>query len=1116
MKKNDENKSERVLCYVRIRPFTKDELARDNTTPIEAIDTKNNSMTVKKEFEKKNYNYDKIFPENSNQSEIFTVAGKNVIDSVLEGYNGTIFAYGQTGSGKTYTMVGEFENEEKKGIIPRSFDYIFQKISDLKKSDENSIFSISIAFIQIYIENIQDLFEPTNKVVIREDKDNRVFIDGCKWIQVNNLKETQENFHKGEKIRVTESTKMNAHSSRSHALLIAKIEKSFLKNKKNYIMTRSYLYLVDLAGSERVNKTNVKEMRLEEAKKINYSLLILGNCIQSLTDPKAGHVNYRDSKLTRLLQESLGGNAKTSLIVTISPSNYNAEETISSLNFGQRAMKVKNKPVINTTKDFFAISEKLQIDYDLICEKYEKLLEEFNLIKDENLKFKNGEIQLDFKKENIKKNFENFNKNNLIEVNNNNKEKIEKLNQKNIELENLIKKINKENENKNEEINNLIKENKNFENQIKNNTNLIKKLEEEKQSFLNEKNDQIIKINELNNNLFNKEKESKETAKIIEIKNNEINKMKTQLNENDKIILEFQNKERKKENETKKIGIQTENMLDSKIKEDLYDLNINSKDIVTNNYEEIIKNLINNYKKKLENEILNYKNQIKKLNEQIEKLKKNIDESEKNYQREINDLKKTNKNLNDEIENLKNSEEVNEKIFLLNENVNLKKYIEEKKNEYEITQELKRKYENSKIDMNTEKKIIELKYKHQDNNYKNLKNDYSKCEKGFNRTINFFENYNQKLNELKNKISQLFINFECDLLNIKNLQTYEYNINKVNEQFNLIIDLIKNINNIDSFEENKISEIKNNNNELKNHKNYDLKNLENDFNQMLKENKNLSIYFLDSIIKSSKMYFEIFKLNSKFKIKTDISEDEGIKILQKNFDENNENYLKFNLLLFLKNKIKKNSDFCLCNNDDLINKINLISNNFSNNNFIEILKDCNNIFQEFFNRLIEFEKNKILENENLNEKIFYFIKQIEILKKKQKHFLKKNLEKTDFENIYKSELNEIIENDKNEIDRLDELNKTYIEKIKELSANNEIFKTQILLLKEKIGMENEEEINEINLEEKIKDYQQKMKEINKKMENLKNFKYIRNLEKETEYKTNYMINRIKKNLNNEK
>ena len=1110
MKKNEENKGERVLCYVRIRPFSKDEMERDKTSPIEAIDPNNNSMTVKKEFEKKNFNYDKIFPENSNQSEIFQIAGKSVIDSVLEGYNGTIFAYGQTGSGKTYTMVGEFDNEENKGIIPRSFDYIFQKISDLKNNDENSIFTISIAFIQIYIENIQDLFEPKNKVVIREDKENGVFLDGCQWIKVSNLKETAENFHRGEKIRVTESTKMNAHSSRSHALLVVKIEKSFQKNNTNYIMTRSYLYLVDLAGSERVNKTNAKEMRLEEAKKINYSLLILGNCIQSLTDPKSGHVNYRDSKLTRLLQESLGGNAKTSLIVTISPSSYNAEETISSLNFGQRAMKVKNKPVINATKDFFVVNEKLQIDYDLVCEKYKKLLDEFNLIKDENLKFKNGEIQLDFKKENIKKNFENFNKNNFVDVNNNHKEKIEELNKKNKELENLIEKINKEKENKNDEINELKLKNKNFENQTKNNKNLIKKFEEEKQSFLNEKNEQIIKINELNNNLFLKETESKQTAKIIENKNNEINQLKNLLNEYEKKINDYQIKEKKKENETKKIGIQTENMLDSTIKENLIDLNIDSKDIVYNNYSEIIKNLINNFQIKLDNEILKYKNQIKKLNEQIEKSQKISNESEKNYQNEIQNLKLLNKNLNTEIENLKNSEEESEKMFLIKEIDRLKKFIEDKKKDYKITEELKRKYENSKIDVNTEKKIIELKYKHQDNNYKNLQNNYSNCENGLNRTFNFFELYNQKLIQLKNKISQLFINFECDLQNIKNLKTYEYTINKINDQFSLIENLIKNTNNFESIEENT------ENKESKKNKNIKLINLENNFNQIIKDNKNLLIYFLESIIKTSKMYFEIFKTNSKFKIKNDISEDEEIQKLQKNLNVINENYLNCNLLLFLKKKIKQNSDFCLCKNDDLINKINSISNNLSNKNFIEILKDCFKIFQEFLNRLIDFEKNKILQNDNLNEKILFFLKQIEILKSKQKHFLKKNLEKSDFENIYKNELNETIENNNNEIDRLKKLNENYTEKIKELSADNEILKTQILLLKEKTGTENEnEEINEINLEENIKDYQQNIKEINKKLENLKSLKYSSNLNKETDYKTNYLINRLKKNLKNE-
>ena len=153
---------------------------------------------------------------------------------------------------------------------------------------------------------------------------------------------------------------MNAHSSRSHVIFIAKIEKSMVlsqekiaelskvskeKIKAERVMTINNLYLVDSAGSERVKKTKAVDIRLEEAKKINYSLLILEKCINGLAEGKQTYISYRKSKLTRLLQESLGGNAKTSLIVTISPSNYNADESISSLNFASRAMKVKNKPI---------------------------------------------------------------------------------------------------------------------------------------------------------------------------------------------------------------------------------------------------------------------------------------------------------------------------------------------------------------------------------------------------------------------------------------------------------------------------------------------------------------------------------------------------------------------------------------------------------------------------------------------------------------------------------------------------------------------------------------------------------------------------------------------------
>ena len=167
------------------------------------------------------------------------------------------------------------------------------------------------------------------------------------------------------------------------------------------VMTKSMLYLVDLAGSERVKKTKAEAMRLEEAKKINYSLLVLGNCIQSLSDPKSNHVSYRDSKLTRLLQESLGGNAKTSLIVTISPSTYNVDETISALNFGLRAMKVQNKPMINKTVDYQALSIKLQEDLDKLNDQFALLKIDYDKVSDENRKLKNSETYVDIQRKSI-------------------------------------------------------------------------------------------------------------------------------------------------------------------------------------------------------------------------------------------------------------------------------------------------------------------------------------------------------------------------------------------------------------------------------------------------------------------------------------------------------------------------------------------------------------------------------------------------------------------------------------------------------------------------------------------------------------------------------------------
>ena len=180
-------KQERVQVSVRIRPFSEREKELDPTTSIKSIDQKNGFLTVQKEkeYDKKSFNYDHIYPEDSNQSEIFDETSKDVVKSVLNGYNGTIFAYGQTGTGKTYTMVGEFNDEKNKGIIPRAFDVIFENV----KQDKEHKYNIMISFIQIYLEHIQDLIEPTKKEIrIRENPEEGVYLEGVKWIKVSKEK----------------------------------------------------------------------------------------------------------------------------------------------------------------------------------------------------------------------------------------------------------------------------------------------------------------------------------------------------------------------------------------------------------------------------------------------------------------------------------------------------------------------------------------------------------------------------------------------------------------------------------------------------------------------------------------------------------------------------------------------------------------------------------------------------------------------------------------------------------------------------------------------------------------------------------------------------------------
>ena len=328
-----------VIC--RFRPMN--DLEKTTGNEQVCIFTSQTSLQFNSSREKNTYrfNFDRIFPPSSSQEDIYSFGVKGIIDSVLDGYNGTVLAYGQTSSGKTYTMQGEMAREETQGIIPRMISHVFNFIY----KNEGTDFIIKVSMIEIYQEKIRDLFDTSRvNLNIREDSIKGIYVDGCSERYVGCPGDVLNLLELGSANRAQAATNMNEHSSRSHSIFILTINQT---NKKEGFSKTGKLYLVDLAGSEKISKTGATGHTLEEAKIINKSLTTLGRVINNLTDGKSSHVPYRESKLTRVLQESLGGNSKTCLIITCSPSIYNESESLSTLRFGERAKKIKNKPKIN-------------------------------------------------------------------------------------------------------------------------------------------------------------------------------------------------------------------------------------------------------------------------------------------------------------------------------------------------------------------------------------------------------------------------------------------------------------------------------------------------------------------------------------------------------------------------------------------------------------------------------------------------------------------------------------------------------------------------------------------------------------------------------------------------
>uniref|UniRef100_A0A8B9ZK35 Kinesin-like protein n=1 Tax=Anas platyrhynchos TaxID=8839 RepID=A0A8B9ZK35_ANAPL len=290
----------------------------------------------------KPYVFDRVLPPNTTQEQVYNACAKPIVKDVLEGYNGTIFAYGQTSSGKTHTMEGKLHDPQLMGIIPRIAHDIFDHIYSM---DENLEFHIKVSYFEIYLDKIRDLLDVSKtNLAVHEDKNRVPYVKGCTERFVSSPEEVLDVIDEGKANRHVAVTNMNEHSSRSHSIFLINIKQENVETEKKL---SGKLYLVDLAGSEKVSKTGAEGAVLDEAKNINKSLSALGNVISALAEGTKTHVPYRDSKMTRILQDSLGGNCRTTIVICCSPSIFNEAETKSTLMFGQRAKTIKNTVSVN-------------------------------------------------------------------------------------------------------------------------------------------------------------------------------------------------------------------------------------------------------------------------------------------------------------------------------------------------------------------------------------------------------------------------------------------------------------------------------------------------------------------------------------------------------------------------------------------------------------------------------------------------------------------------------------------------------------------------------------------------------------------------------------------------
>lgn len=372
-------KGSNINVYVRCRARNEREVKENSGVILSTKGVNGKEVTVHgaNSYNDKTYAYDKVLGPESDQEMVFNSVALNVLDEMLDGFNCTIFAYGQTGTGKTYTMTGDldlatkdnnsFRPTERAGIIPRVLFSLFKKLEN-----ESGEYSVKLSYIELYNEELKDLLSDNEekKVRIYDDSSNKksVSIQGMEEVFIRTPEHGMEVLIDGSLRRQEASTKCNDHSSRSHSVFTITVNIKQVTSDGQELVRVGKLNLVDLAGSENINRSGAENKRAREAGMINQSLLTLGRVINSLVE-RSPHIPYRESKLTRILQDSLGGRTKTCIIATCSPAKASLDETLSTLEYASRAKSIKNKPTMNQKMskqahimDYVAEIERLRSD----------------------------------------------------------------------------------------------------------------------------------------------------------------------------------------------------------------------------------------------------------------------------------------------------------------------------------------------------------------------------------------------------------------------------------------------------------------------------------------------------------------------------------------------------------------------------------------------------------------------------------------------------------------------------------------------------------------------------------------------------------------------------------